>query len=388
MTNNVIHSKHENLHVHNGHPQRGQVVCGAMRRAWSSESRENSGRSKEERQRGGRTLLGRYVRGRGPLQGISNTPSTRYACLNARESSLASLLFPYSLRNLVSRLSRSAAVTLSFVMHTADGRRLSPSTKNLHPAHWEASSCSPVSAKSRFLEHSIGKAAFAAALFILLNSLFIGGFAATVHADITTGLVGHWKFDEGSGTTAGDSAGSNTGTLTNGPTWTTGKIGSGALSFDGTNEYVYRSSITGGSTTEGTYSSWLYYRSGTRFDGFITSNSNTPVIWDDGNNMRVRIDDGVGGYPINMSEPVDILLNQWVFWTITYDANGGTIYKNGTAVGSDGTGAASYAAISDMHIGSDKAIAGRTIDGVMDDVRLYNRALSASEITQLYLMGK
>jgi len=52
-------------------------------------------------------------------------------------------------------------------------------------------------------------------------------------ADITTGLVGHWKFDEVSGTTATDSSGNNNaGTLTNGPTWTAGKIG-GALSFDG-----------------------------------------------------------------------------------------------------------------------------------------------------------
>jgi hypothetical protein len=39
--------------------------------------------------------------------------------------------------------------------------------------------------------------------------------------DLTTGLVTHWKFDEGSGTTASDSAGINHGTLTNDPTWTT-----------------------------------------------------------------------------------------------------------------------------------------------------------------------
>ena len=47
----------------------------------------------------------------------------------------------------------------------------------------------------------------------------------------------------GSGTTAGDSAGSNTGTLTNGPTWASGtdaKVGTGAMSFDGVDDYVYR----------------------------------------------------------------------------------------------------------------------------------------------------
>src|ERR1019366_5109600 len=55
----------------------------------------------------------------------------------------------------------------------------------------------------------------------------------------TTGLVGWWKLDDGSGTSAADSSGTgNTGTLTNGPAWTTGGMNNGALSFNGTNSYV------------------------------------------------------------------------------------------------------------------------------------------------------
>ncbi len=56
---------------------------------------------------------------------------------------------------------------------------------------------------------------------------------------LTGGLVAAYSFNEGSGTTASDSSGnSNTGTLINSPTWTTsGKYGS-ALSFDGVNDYV------------------------------------------------------------------------------------------------------------------------------------------------------
>jgi hypothetical protein len=49
-------------------------------------------------------------------------------------------------------------------------------------------------------------------------------------------LVAHWKFDEGSGGTAYDSAGDNDGTIY-GATWTTGQI-DGALDFDGSNDYV------------------------------------------------------------------------------------------------------------------------------------------------------
>src|SRR3989344_1656894 len=56
-------------------------------------------------------------------------------------------------------------------------------------------------------------------------------------SDFNSSLVAHYTFDEGNGTTAGDSSGKgNTGTLTNGPTWTSGKVGSGALSFDGVDD--------------------------------------------------------------------------------------------------------------------------------------------------------
>ncbi|MHC4113271.1 MAG: chitobiase/beta-hexosaminidase C-terminal domain-containing protein, partial [Planctomycetota bacterium] len=51
------------------------------------------------------------------------------------------------------------------------------------------------------------------------------------------GLVAHWKFDDGSGITAIDSAGTNNGTLNGDPIWTTGRI-DGALSFDGDGDYV------------------------------------------------------------------------------------------------------------------------------------------------------
>src|SRR3990167_3059837 len=58
----------------------------------------------------------------------------------------------------------------------------------------------------------------------------------------TSGLVGYWNFNEVSGTTAADSSGNgNNGTLTptaGGPTWTTGRIGNGALAFDGVDDQV------------------------------------------------------------------------------------------------------------------------------------------------------
>ncbi len=71
--------------------------------------------------------------------------------------------------------------------------------------------------------------------FIFVLAIFAFIQPHFVHA--TTGLIGHWTFDEGLGTTAGDSSGNNlTGTIS-GATWTTGKI-SKALNFNGTDNYV------------------------------------------------------------------------------------------------------------------------------------------------------
>ena len=80
--------------------------------------------------------------------------------------------------------------------------------------------------------------------FLLLTVLLFGGFFFQFHtasADITTGLVGYWTFDEGSGTTAVDSSGNgNTGTLNGSMTgndWVPGKYGS-SLDFDGSDDYI------------------------------------------------------------------------------------------------------------------------------------------------------
>src|SRR5262245_51064299 len=69
---------------------------------------------------------------------------------------------------------------------------------------------------------------------ILVALLGVGSFRASGQVD----LIAHWKLDENSGTTTADATSNrNDGTLTKGPTWAPGYIGS-ALSFDGVNDYV------------------------------------------------------------------------------------------------------------------------------------------------------
>ena len=69
--------------------------------------------------------------------------------------------------------------------------------------------------------------------------------------------VGRWDFNEASGTTANDSSGNaNTGTLTSGPTWTSGKVGK-AVSLDGIDDYVLSSNATSVQLTTGTVEAWV-----------------------------------------------------------------------------------------------------------------------------------
>ena len=73
---------------------------------------------------------------------------------------------------------------------------------------------------------------------VFLAVFLVLGSSAVVNAGLTDGLISHWRFDEASGIVAHDSAGSNHGSLNGIPAWVAGMVGSGALDFDGLNDYV------------------------------------------------------------------------------------------------------------------------------------------------------
>src|SRR5439155_24932017 len=84
----------------------------------------------------------------------------------------------------------------------------------------------------------------------------------------TSGQVGYWKFDEGSGTTSSDSSGNaNIGTLMNGATFTTsGKFGN-AVSFNGRINYVNFSTTPSLNTTSISIVMWFNLAADPNCDG-------------------------------------------------------------------------------------------------------------------------
>ncbi|MBI4159563.1 carbohydrate binding domain-containing protein [Candidatus Wolfebacteria bacterium] len=222
------------------------------------------------------------------------------------------------------------------------------------------------------------------------------------------GLVGMWTFDgnDMSGNTAIDRSGNgNNGTLTNGPQKTIGKIGQ-ALNFDGVDDYVdagNNSSLNdlGASTV----SAWIYPKGwGENSYGRIFDSDSCCSSWyifhldNDGTapDKTLRFNVDFDSTDLTRSGAANLItLNQWQYVVVTWDgaaaASGVKFYVNGVESSSYGqeangvtsrvTGSPSLALI------GNRTNADRTFKGLIDDVRIYNRALTEAEIRQLYKAG-
>lgn len=209
---------------------------------------------------------------------------------------------------------------------------------------------------------------------------------------LTDGLIGLWSFNgkDISGTTAYDRSGQgNNGTLVNGPSAAIGKVGQ-ALSFDGTNMYV-ELAIPTTSTTNVSVSVWVKWKStsqakqifsvgdgATSGYGLIVSNGSCGS----GNNVSLILN---GSSCDILTQAYTLLTNEWTHLVITRGTSVWKLYANGVQVDT-GSGDPSTPS-SAMRIGASTASNG-SFDGLIDEVRVYERELSSLEVQQLYNMSK
>ncbi|RCV64106.1 PKD repeat-containing protein [Methanophagales archaeon] len=203
-------------------------------------------------------------------------------------------------------------------------------------------------------------------------------------------LVADWHLDEGSGITAVDSSGNgNDGTLINTPVWVDGKVGKG-LSFDGTNDYVdcgLGSSLKiTGAITVGAWVNW----SGNANPYIVTKTGDSDHrSYDLSGNPGGRVEFRVGGADCNTiksSGTVLIPTGEWVYLVGTYEPSSYVrLFVNG-ALAKENT--ASIPAVQGdnglpWYIGARGGGQG-SFNGVIDEVEIYNRALSEEEIRADY----
>jgi len=213
-------------------------------------------------------------------------------------------------------------------------------------------------------------------------------------------LVAHWKFDEGTGTTAYDSAGTNNGTIS-GPVWAAGQIG-GALEFDGVNDYVNMGSDSSlKPDLPVTLSAWVRLDEINRYNFIIfTDNRMTRYygIWFyvANNNNTLQLGYGDGGIKDmwhRRSKAGTTALLHDVWYHVAAVVKGPkdmSIYINGVDDGGtySGTGGTlAYSADGDVFVGTSGGDNLCYLDGLIDDVRIYNCALDANQVAKLYVSG-
>ena len=213
-------------------------------------------------------------------------------------------------------------------------------------------------------------------------------------ADTGTGLVSHWKLDDGTGLVATDSVGGNDGKLQGDATWAEGLFG-GAVLLDGLGDYIDCGNKPAFNITDAVtlaawvqargdfaYPDWsgiimrggvnidtfaLYYNGPAKQLGFKTTGA-TPNWFATGANTATALFDG-----------------DWHHVAATYDGKIKVVYLDAVPVGNIAATGKIETSTGRLFLGAGRDLNPTThhLAGRIDDARLYNRALSAADVKEL-----
>lgn len=198
----------------------------------------------------------------------------------------------------------------------------------------------------------------------------------------------------GSGLTWTDISGNGiTGTLTGGPVYSSGNMG--VIFFDGINDYSTHGSQSTLNFGTGSFSCsfWIYptaWADGTSrgiLDKKTNDTTNGWVIYNDGSGGRQNKINARLGLQNNFPSVTNVTTNTWQHWVFVRSPSNLFWYYNGRL---DTTGAANGTTVSDaavFDVGRSKTWGG-WFRGNMSQVAIYNRAITASEIEQIYMSNK
>jgi hypothetical protein len=212
----------------------------------------------------------------------------------------------------------------------------------------------------------------------------VWSFTTKTDENASADLVGWWKLDyEGVGTALDSSGGRHNGILHGNPSWVPGHIGD-ALRFDGIDDYVdtyFYDNLPVWTVSAWVISPWAPQQGGV--GGPVHREANFQFNWnhDDSNFMGTvafRIDNN--WYPASFGP---LFGNQWYHLAATFDGFALKAYVDGELIttNTEAQGVPSYEPES-LKIGR-HAAGPYYFQGAVDDVRVYNRALTPEEIENL-----
>ena len=226
----------------------------------------------------------------------------------------------------------------------------------------------------------------------LLSTDFVEHWTHTL--DITSDLVGHWAFEDGTGTTATDQTGNQNGTIFNAATWNgSAAIGNYSLDFStdsGGNSYVeiLDNAAQDIGNQDFTISFW-YNQNGsvTGTAHFVGQDDlsflNAGIqIYGTGSNIAFQLSDGSSTSSTSIAGDFD---GQWHMVSISWDesASEARIFHDGAFVSTLSSGIGNIDTAAAFTIGAGDG-SSDDADASIDDVRIYTRELSDADIIELY----
>ena len=238
-------------------------------------------------------------------------------------------------------------------------------------------------------------------VIIASNGSSLAGVLAT---DETPNLVAHWKMDETSGTTLIDaSTFNNNATTVGSPTFVPGLMGN-ALQLDGTTQYATAPNsssldISGAGTSSAiTLAAWIKPTNTTATtqniikkantsritDGYELSLGSSSSTWPQKVFFRLNQLTSLDVYRVNSTTVYPLNGTAWMHIAATFDGTTMKLYVNGIQEGGDVTGPAGGIVSNTLAVGiGAQPNAATNFTGLLDDARIYNRALTLSEIQAL-----
>jgi glucose/arabinose dehydrogenase len=200
-----------------------------------------------------------------------------------------------------------------------------------------------------------------------------------------SGLVAAYTFEAGTGTTVTDASGlGRTGTMNSGASWTTaGKFGK-ALSFNGSGGLV---SVADASsldfTSAMTIEAWVRPTTRSNWDTVVMkgygSTGRAYALYAGNNNGRPAATVRISSSERSTSGGSSLPLNTWSHLAMTYGGGRLRVYVNGLQVSSTSVSGSIRTSSDPLTIGG-SSVWGRWFAGQLDEVRIYNRALTQTEI--------
>ncbi len=217
-----------------------------------------------------------------------------------------------------------------------------------------------------------------------------------INTDKEMGLVGYWGLNEGTGNTAHDTSGYNNHGNIHGAKWNDEGISSYSLKFDGNWDYVTVDDgdvLNFDDTNAFTLSVWIKWDGGTspRNQGIIQNmflNKGYKLTLDIEERVHFRIGDGTTCYDCRH----EIQPNQWYYITAVWDGNDQCLFIDGELVNQSLNENFQIAReiFKYLEFGNNWGYTDNlnTFNGLIDEIRIYERALTNSEIKELYHQGR